>query len=57
MAHYFARGMESLGIKSWVDDADNARGEWGSGPLEIALLGHIDTVPGEIPVRIEGGRC
>ena len=56
MAHYFARGMESLGIKSWVDDADNARGEWGSGPLEIALLGHIDTVPGEIPVRIEGGR-
>ena len=25
----------------------------GDGPRQIVLLGHIDTVPGEIPVRVE----
>jgi LysW-gamma-L-lysine carboxypeptidase len=36
-----------------VDDAGNAVGEIGDGPMHVVLLGHIDTVPGEIPVRIE----
>ena len=27
----------------------------GNGPTKIVLLGHIDTVPGEIPVRVEDG--
>jgi LysW-gamma-L-lysine carboxypeptidase len=26
----------------------------GSGPKQVVLLGHIDTVPGEIPTRVEG---
>lgn len=56
VAQHFARGMKAMGMKAWVDEADNARGIWGHGPLEIALLGHIDTVPGEVPVRIEGDK-
>ena len=47
--------MQALGFHSYVDDAGNAVGEAGAGP-EIVLLGHIDTVPGVVPVRIEDGK-
>jgi LysW-gamma-L-lysine carboxypeptidase len=42
--------------RAFVDDAGNAVGELGdaSAARTIVLLGHIDTVPGNIPVRIEG---
>jgi len=41
--------------RAFVDEAGNAVGELGdaSAPRTIVLLGHIDTVPGNIPVRIE----
>lgn len=41
--------------RAFVDQAGNAVGELGdaSAPRTIVLLGHIDTVPGNIPVRIE----
>jgi LysW-gamma-L-lysine carboxypeptidase len=41
--------------RAYVDDAGNAVGELGdaSASRTIVLLGHIDTVPGNIPVRIE----
>jgi LysW-gamma-L-lysine carboxypeptidase len=44
--------------RAFVDDAGNAVGELGdaAAPRTIVLLGHIDTVAGNIPVRIEGGR-
>ena len=47
--------MEVRGLRSIVDVAGNAVGVIGSGPKSIVLLGHIDTVPGDIPVRIENG--
>lgn len=48
--------MKSLGYeKTFVDEAGNAVGVIGSGTRQIVLLGHIDTVPGEIPVRVEEG--
>ncbi|HEY3311415.1 MAG TPA: [LysW]-lysine hydrolase [Anaerolineales bacterium] len=48
--------MSSLGFShSYVDAAGNAVGVVGAGPRQIILLGHIDTVPGEIPVRVENG--
>ncbi|WP_287373071.1 [LysW]-lysine hydrolase [Oceanithermus sp.] len=56
VAQYLVRGMKALGMEAWVDEADNARGVWGRGPLQVALLGHIDTVPGEVPVRVEDGK-
>jgi LysW-gamma-L-lysine carboxypeptidase len=46
--------MAERGFRASVDDAGNAVGEIGDGPVRVVLLGHIDTVPGEIPVRIEG---
>jgi LysW-gamma-L-lysine carboxypeptidase len=43
--------MKSLGYdEAFVDEAGNAVGVMGSGPNQIVLLGHIDTVPGEIVV-------
>lgn len=48
--------MKSLGYsESFVDEAGNAVGVMGRGPRQVVLLGHIDTVPGEIPVRKEDG--
>ena len=45
--------MKSLGFsEASVDGAGNAVGVMGDGPRQVLLLGHIDTVPGEIPVRI-----
>ena len=46
--------MGERGFRASVDDAGNAVGEIGEGPIHVVLLGHIDTVPGEIAVRIEG---
>ncbi|HEX2914585.1 MAG TPA: [LysW]-lysine hydrolase [Chloroflexia bacterium] len=50
--------MTELGYrKAYIDEAGNAVGELGASAEEaektIVLLGHIDTVPGFIPVRIE----
>ena len=50
--------MRERGFRASVDDAGNAVGEVGQvgqGTVHVVLLGHIDTVPGEIPVRIESG--
>jgi [amino group carrier protein]-lysine/ornithine hydrolase len=46
--------MRALGFsEAFVDEAGNAIGVLGSGTRQVIFLGHIDTVPGEIPVRIE----
>jgi [amino group carrier protein]-lysine/ornithine hydrolase len=47
--------MDALGFSASIDGAGNAVGTRGSGDTELLLLGHIDTVPGDIPVRIEDG--
>lgn len=44
--------MKSLGYdNAFVDNAGNAVGVMGQGPRQVVLLGHIDTVPGEIKVE------
>ena len=50
------RWMRDHGFESGIDRAGNATGSRGNGPREILLLGHIDTFPGEVPVRIEDGK-
>ena len=55
LADFLVETMRGLGFQAHVDEAGNAVGTLGEGPTEIVLLGHLDTVPGEIPVRIEGG--
>ena len=48
--------MKSLGYDdAFVDAAGNAVGVMGKGTKQVVLLGHIDTVPGEITVRVEDG--
>ncbi len=45
--------MKSLGYReAFVDEAGNAVGMMGNGPRQVVLLGHIDTVPGEIAVTL-----
>ncbi|MGH9174144.1 MAG: [LysW]-lysine hydrolase, partial [Vicinamibacterales bacterium] len=51
---YLCLAMRDLGYRTSIDGAGNAVGTIGDGDREILLLGHIDTVPGDIPVRIEG---
>jgi LysW-gamma-L-lysine carboxypeptidase len=47
--------MKLLGYdKAFVDQAGNAVGVMGKGPKQVVLLGHIDTVPGEIKVEQDG---
>jgi [amino group carrier protein]-lysine/ornithine hydrolase len=48
--------MKKLGFNSYKDEVGNAVGEIGEGDNQILLVGHIDTVPGEIPVKIRGGK-
>ena len=53
---FLVERMQALGYdQAFSDEAGNAVGVIGKGPRQIVLLGHIDTVPGEIAVRVEEG--
>ncbi len=56
-AEVFVEHARKLGLMAEIDLAGNAIAHLGAcdAPVHIVLLGHIDTVPGEIPVRIEEG--
>ncbi|MEK6703091.1 MAG: [LysW]-lysine hydrolase, partial [Planctomycetota bacterium] len=61
VAMHIAQRMHSMGLSASIDEAGNAVGvaiKPGRQPTapsqDIVLLGHMDTVPGRIPVRIEG---
>ncbi|MAT99110.1 MAG: acetyl-lysine deacetylase [Anaerolineaceae bacterium] len=62
VAHFLVQQMNQSGFNAHVDAAGNAVGQRsypdanGQITQEIVLLGHMDTVPGEIPVRQENGR-
>jgi [amino group carrier protein]-lysine/ornithine hydrolase len=57
LAGYLAGVMTGLGFTAYVDEIGNVVGslDRGAGPL-IMLLGHLDTVPGHVPVRSTAGR-
>jgi len=57
LAAYLLDAMTSLGLAARIDQAGNVVGETGlsQGP-HIMLLSHLDTVPGQIPVRSVAGR-
>jgi LysW-gamma-L-lysine carboxypeptidase len=54
--NYLVAKMGAGGLAAHVDGIGNAVGVAGDGPLTILLLGHIDTVPGFIPVTRDGDR-
>jgi LysW-gamma-L-lysine carboxypeptidase len=50
---YLVERMRALGYtRAFIDEAGNAVGWMGDGAQQIVFLGHIDTVAGEIPVRL-----
>jgi len=58
IAEYLVQQMTTLGFRTARDQVGNVIGEIGNiaAQRNIVLLGHIDTVPGLIPVRQESGR-
>ena len=54
---FFINELEQFGIQCiHVDEVGNAIGKIGNGNLNIYLIGHIDTVPGNLPVILENGK-
>ncbi|ALV62708.1 N-acetyl-lysine deacetylase [Thermococcus sp. 2319x1] len=52
---FIVESFESFGVEAYVDEVGNAIAiRKGKGP-RILLAGHVDTVPGIIPVRIDDG--
>ena len=58
VAEYLVGQMTTLGFRAHRDEAGNVVGMLGDpeAEREIVLLGHMDTVPGLIPVRWHGNR-
>lgn len=57
LARLLAETMQRLGFASRIDEAGNVIGEIGRGVGPTVLLAsHLDTVPGHVPVRLEGTR-
>lgn len=56
LASYLADAMTGLGLAARVDEAGNVVGETGQGESpHVMLLSHLDTVPGQVPIRSAGG--
>jgi len=53
---FLADEMRELGFHVHRDKVGNVIGEIGEGSPVVLLCGHIDTVEGEIPVRVEDGQ-
>ncbi len=53
-AAWLVEWMAAHGLDARLDAAGNAVGTRGAGPRQVLLLGHIDTFPGELPVRRDG---
>jgi LysW-gamma-L-lysine carboxypeptidase len=53
---HLLQAADALGLETELDAAGNAIARRGSEEprAHIVLLGHIDTVPGDIPVRVDG---
>ncbi len=56
LSNFLAKEMEDLGFRVRKDKVGNVIGEMGQGKPVILLCGHMDTVEGYIPVRVENNR-
>ncbi len=55
VANLLVNAARGNAVSSFVDSAGNAVATWGTGPLNVTFLGHMDTVQGSIPVRVADG--
>ena len=54
IASYIMEKMVDLGFRNVRSDrVGNVLGEWGTGSPTIMLCGHMDTIPGYLPVKVE----
>jgi LysW-gamma-L-lysine carboxypeptidase len=53
---FLADEMTKLGFRVNRDQVGNVIGEIGEGSPVVLLCGHMDTVEGEIPIRVEDGK-
>ncbi|MEM2905717.1 MAG: M20/M25/M40 family metallo-hydrolase [Candidatus Bathyarchaeia archaeon] len=56
IACFLAENMRQLGLEVEVDEGGNVLGTLGGGRPRVLLCGHMDTVPGILPVRVSQGR-
>jgi LysW-gamma-L-lysine carboxypeptidase len=56
IAKFLALEMKSMGFEVGIDAIGNVIGVIGSGEPVILLCGHMDTVAGHVPLRIEEGK-
>jgi len=52
-ANLLLKEMANYGFNAEIDKVGNVIGKYGNGPKSIYLIGHIDTVPGKIPVKVK----
>ncbi len=55
-ANYLATEMKKMGFEVGIDTIGNVIGVVGDGEPVILLCGHMDTVAGHLPLRIEEGK-
>lgn len=53
MASVLMEEMAARGFTARRDDVGNILGTVGQGPIHVYLVGHLDTVPGDLPIRLE----
>ena len=55
VARLLVAEMAARGLRVRIDEAGNAVGISGHGATQVYLVGHMDTVPGDLPVLAESG--
>jgi LysW-gamma-L-lysine carboxypeptidase len=56
IANFLAQRMQQMGFEVGIDTIGNVIGVVGEGEPVILLCGHMDTVAGHMPLRIEEGK-
>ena len=55
LANFLLKQMKKMGFEAEIDEVGNVIGRIGRGEPTLLLCGHIDTIPGELPVQIING--
>ncbi len=56
LAEFLVEQVSGFTDRAYRDEVGNVVATTGNGSLKVLFVGHIDTVPGLIPVRLENGR-